>query len=40
MAADWTSQNAYPRMAADMNRDHKADLVGFGAAGVYVGLHN
>ncbi len=32
----WTSQNTYPRFAADVTGDHLADLVGFGAAGVFV----
>ena len=32
----WTSENTYPRFAADVTGDHLADLVGFGAAGVFV----
>ena len=36
----WTSQNIYPRFAADMNGDRLADLVGFGNAGVWVALAN
>jgi VCBS repeat protein/parallel beta helix pectate lyase-like protein len=36
----WTSQDAYPRELADVNGDGKADLVGSGAAGVYVALSN
>jgi hypothetical protein len=34
----WTSDNAYPRLVADVNGDGKADIVGFGNAGVYVAL--
>jgi hypothetical protein len=38
-AADgWSSQNLYPRTAADVNGDGKADLVGFKDDGVYVAL--
>ncbi len=36
----WTSQDAYPRELADVNGDGKADIVGFGADGVYVSLAN
>jgi hypothetical protein len=32
----WTSQDAYPRLLADVNGDHMADIVGFGAGGVSV----
>ena len=35
-AGGWTSENTYPRFAADVTGDHLADLVGFGAAGVFV----
>jgi Ca2+-binding RTX toxin-like protein len=35
-AGGWTSQDAYPRHAADVNGDGMVDLVGFGASGVYV----
>ncbi len=38
-AGGWASQNQYPRLSADLSGDHRADLVGFGAAGVYVGVH-
>ena len=38
-AGGWTSQDQYPRTAADVNGDGQADLVGFGAAGVYVALN-
>ena len=34
----WTSQNLYPRTLADMNGDGMADVVGFGAQGVFVAL--
>ena len=32
-AGGWTSENTYPRFAADVTGDLLADLVGFGAAG-------
>ena len=34
----WSSFNKYPRPVADVNGDGKADVVGFGYAGVYVSL--
>ena len=34
----WTSQDQYPRLLADVNGDHMADIVGFGADGVIVSL--
>jgi hypothetical protein len=34
----WVSQNQYPRLLADVNGDHMADIVGFGADGVIVSL--
>ena len=34
----WTSNNTYPRTLADVNADGRADIVGFGSAGVYVSL--
>jgi hypothetical protein len=37
-AGSWTSQDRYPRHVADVNGDGKADVVGFGNAGVYVAL--
>jgi hypothetical protein len=36
----WTSQNLYPRFAADVNGDGAADLIGCHADGVYVSLHH
>jgi len=35
-AGGWSSQNLYPRTVADVNHDHKADIVGFAGSGVYV----
>jgi hypothetical protein len=35
-AGGWASNDTYPRTAADVNGDGRADLVGFGSAGVYV----
>ncbi|MFC3173398.1 FG-GAP-like repeat-containing protein [Novosphingobium bradum] len=35
----WTNDNTYHREVADMNRDGLADIVGFGIAGVLVGLN-
>jgi FG-GAP-like repeat len=37
-AGNWTSNDAYPRVLADVNGDGMADIVGFGSAGVYVSL--
>ncbi len=37
-AGGWTSQDQYPRMLADINGDHMADILGFGAGGVSVSL--
>jgi hypothetical protein len=34
----WTSENQYPRLLADVNDDHMADIVGFGADGAIVSL--
>lgn len=36
--AGWANQDRHPRMLADVNGDGRADLVGFGPGGVYVGL--
>jgi hypothetical protein len=35
-AGGWSSQDSYPRELADVNGDVRADIVGFGHAGVYV----
>ncbi|MGU3363168.1 hypothetical protein ACLBWX_23080, partial [Methylobacterium sp. M6A4_1b] len=37
-AGSWTSDNHYHRELADVNGDGRADVVGFGEAGVYVAL--
>ena len=37
-AGSWISDNSYHRGLADVNGDLRADIVGFGAAGVYVSL--
>jgi uncharacterized repeat protein (TIGR01451 family) len=37
-AGGWSSDNTYPRALADVNGDHMADIVGFGADGVHVSL--
>jgi FG-GAP-like repeat len=39
MAGGWSSDNTYPREVADVNGDGRADIVGFGADGVYVSLN-
>jgi len=36
----WVSQDRYPRDAVDVNGDGRADIVGFGEAGVYYALNN
>ena len=38
-AGGWSSDNTYPREVADVNGDGRADIVGFGADGVYVSLN-
>src|SRR5262245_43768494 len=38
MAGGWSSNDTYPRALADVNLDGRADIVGFGAAGVYESL--
>jgi hypothetical protein len=35
----WTDNNNYPRVAADVNNDGKADLIGFGETDVFVSLY-
>jgi hypothetical protein len=37
-AGGWNNDIIYPRELADVNGDHMADIVGFGADGVYVAL--
>ena len=37
-AGGWTSFDLFPRYVADVNRDTFADIVGFGGAGVFLGL--
>ncbi|WP_431303425.1 VCBS domain-containing protein [Sediminicoccus sp. BL-A-41-H5] len=37
-AGGWTSDDRFPRQLADMNGDGRADIVGFGEAGVWVAL--
>ncbi len=37
-AGGWASQDAYPRLLADVNGDGKADIVAFASDGVYVAL--
>ncbi|MEA2920141.1 MAG: hypothetical protein QOF07_104, partial [Bradyrhizobium sp.] len=37
-ADGWTSNDAYPRELADVNKDGMADIVGFGENGVWVAL--
>jgi hypothetical protein len=39
-AGGWVSDDLYPRELADVNKDGKIDIVGFGDAGVYVALGN
>lgn len=39
-AGGWTSNDRYPRQMADVNGDGRADIVGFGGAGVFVALAN
>lgn len=39
-AGGWQDQDHYPREMADVNGDGRADVVGFGDAGVYVSLAN
>src|SRR5207253_1109563 len=34
----WSSNDAYPRVLADVNGDHMADIVGFGQYGANVAL--
>ena len=34
-AGDWSTDNTYPRELADVTGDGKADIIGFGYAGLY-----
>jgi hypothetical protein len=38
-AGGWSDNNVYPRHLVDVNGDEVPDIVGFGAAGVYVSLN-
>ena len=35
-AGGWSSQDTYPRRVADVNNDGRADVIGFGAEGVFI----
>ena len=37
---DWTDNNNYPRLLADVNGDNRADIIGFGYTNVFVSLNN
>jgi hypothetical protein len=39
-AGGWTSNDTFPRLAADINGDGRADLLGFGSSGAFVSLSN
>jgi hypothetical protein len=39
-AGGWTSQDMYPRALGDVNGDGRADIIGFGQAGIYEALAN
>ena len=36
----WPNDDKFPRQLADVNGDGKADIVGFGGAGVYIAYGN
>jgi hypothetical protein len=38
LGGSWTSDDAYPRMLADINRDGRADIIGFGGNGTFFAL--
>ncbi|WP_338502866.1 VCBS repeat-containing protein [Sphingomonas kaistensis] len=38
LAQGWSSQTFFKRLVGDVNGDNRADIVGFGTAGVYVAL--
>jgi hypothetical protein len=35
-AGAWNSDNTFPRQLADITADHKADIIGFAANGVWT----
>jgi hypothetical protein len=37
-AGGWSSQDQFPRLLADVNGDHMADIIGFGGNGPLVSL--
>jgi hypothetical protein len=39
-AGGWSSNDAFPRVLADVNGDGASDIIGFGNAGVYEALSN
>ncbi|WP_237213201.1 FG-GAP repeat domain-containing protein, partial [Falsiroseomonas oryziterrae] len=39
-AGGWEAQDRHPRMMADVNGDSRADVVGFGNAGLLVALND
>jgi hypothetical protein len=39
-AGGWTKQNSFPRELADIDGDNRADIVGFGATGVWIAFGN
>ena len=39
-AGGWVSQDLYPRSLGDVDGDGRADIIGFGQAGIYEALAN
>ncbi|CAG9325055.1 unnamed protein product [Blepharisma stoltei] len=39
-AGSWTNFDQFPRFVKDMNNDGKADIIGFGSAGIYIAYSN